>query len=50
MRMFRLLGHDQVGFSFLREFIQKYVCGRGFSFNLSKGDLWELYRCLLVLP
>lgn len=34
-----MLGHDQGGFSILKEFIQKYICVRGFSFNLSKGDL-----------
>lgn len=44
-----MLGHDQGGFSFLKEFIQKYICGRGFLFNLSKGDLLEFYPCLLVL-
>lgn len=28
----------------------KNVCGRGFSFSVSKGALWESYPCLLVLP
>lgn len=45
------LGWDVISrFSFLKEFIQKCICGRGFSFRVTKGDLLDFYPFLLVLP